>query len=188
MSPIRLNDADTPPTVQPTPSTPAPFRSRKQTRSVPQSPMFMNVMQKAIDKTSREHSEQVTPRVSRVETSAAAKSLSAPKGKSLLNPSKGKSLVLPSLDEQAESSDNDWEDVVEEKKKRSTLVDLIMEAAHDVRRILSLLILTVMIVRFIYSRRRISRIVDEKSSKFHWRSDLERINYFKPKSRSERRR
>ena len=133
MSPIRLSDAETPTTVQSTPPTLSAIGSQKHKRSVPQSPMFMNVMQKAIDKSSREHNEQVTDRTSRGQTSPAAKRLSAPKGNSVSNPAKGKSLVMPSLDEKSESSDNDWEYVEEDAVKRNPLVDIIMEAAHDVR-------------------------------------------------------
>lgn len=137
MSPISAGSGSAIPTVQSTPSTP-PRANKKPIRSVPQSPLFMSVMQKVLTKQTTStpatsgrttpEDQQVQPppsseaspgRVSPVErpieaskpkTVAPAPSTSG-KGASRANPLKGKSmLTLPVVEEAEDDSDSEWED------------------------------------------------------------------------------
>jgi hypothetical protein len=127
------------------PSTPAPF-ARKRKRSITQSPMFMNVMKSSVKKAINNVQHQqpstpstpapasATPAASRVPVAKTAQdkkqltsttpALSrasvaniASKGLSISNPGKGKSLVKSALDEIAESSDTEWEDVEDDQER-----------------------------------------------------------------------
>lgn len=102
--------------------------------SVAQSPMFMNVMQKVINKTAQtadqKQSVTSTPAASNVSNrrnSATPKNVSASKGSSLSNPVKGKSLIMPALDKIPESSDTEWEDLDDNPKVKPLSIKIAFE-------------------------------------------------------------
>ncbi|KAI9561969.1 hypothetical protein GHT06_012932 [Daphnia sinensis] len=116
------------------PSTPAPF-ARKRTRSLTQSPMFMNVMkssvQKAISKTVKVQEQLVSSGEppSADKNATTPKQLSSVKGLSLSNTKKGKSLSV--FDEMHESSDTEWEDVEENPKHKPACIKIAFEDIPD---------------------------------------------------------
>uniref|UniRef100_A0A0P6ERS9 Uncharacterized protein n=1 Tax=Daphnia magna TaxID=35525 RepID=A0A0P6ERS9_9CRUS len=133
-------DKSTPPKNLPKisshPSTPAPF-ARKRTRSLTQSPMYMNVMkssmQKVISKTVKDQ-QLLVPTVA--STSAdknvtTPKPLSSVKGLSLSNSKKGKSIALSAFDEVHESSDTEWEDMEENIKPKPACIKIAFEEIPD---------------------------------------------------------
>ncbi|XP_057364442.1 mucin-2-like isoform X2 [Daphnia carinata] len=116
------------------PSTPAPF-GRKRTRSLTQSPMFMNVMkstvQKAVSKTVKDQQQSVPIVASPGKNATTPKQVPSVKGLSLSNTKKGKSIALSAFDEMQDSSDTEWEDMEDNLKPKPACIKIAFEEIPD---------------------------------------------------------